>query len=96
MGNRAAAPKQSGRGIANGDGPTPAVVSVPLATNGVTDNQAYGFSYPTCLTTNQNQALDMTWTVQVGSTVYPVTTSVHITKGNFNGTLNVTSTITVP
>jgi hypothetical protein len=77
-------------------GPTPATVSVPLSTNGVTDNQAYGFTYPTCLATNQNQALNMTWTVKVGSTVYPVTTLLYITLGNFSGTDNVTSTITIP
>jgi hypothetical protein len=82
--------------ITNPPGPTPSTVSVPLATNGVTDNQAYGFTYPTCLTNNQNQALNMTWTVQVGSTAYPITTLLYITKGNFNGTLNVTSTITTP
>ena len=82
--------------ITNPPGPTPATVSVLLGSQGVTDNQAYGFNYPTCLTKNQNQALDMTWTVKVGTVVYPVTTSVHITKGNFNGTQNVTSNITTP
>lgn len=82
--------------IKNPPGPTPATVSVLLGSQGVTDNQAYGFNYPTCLTKNQNQALDMTWTVKVGTVVYPVTTSVHITKGNFNGTQNVTSNITTP
>src|SRR6202034_4065955 len=40
--------------ITNPPGPTPATVSVPLSTNGVTDNQAYGLTYPTCLTNNQN------------------------------------------
>jgi hypothetical protein len=82
--------------VTNPPGPTPAVLSLDLSTQAQGDTQAYGFTYPTCLATNQNQALDMSWTVRVGSTVYPVTTSVHITKGNFNGTLNVTSTITAP
>jgi hypothetical protein len=82
--------------ITNPPGPTPATTSVPLSTNGVTDNQAYGFNYPTCPAKNQNQTLDMSWTVQVGSTVYPITTVVYITKGNFNGTLNVTSSIITP
>jgi hypothetical protein len=78
-------------------GPTPATnVAVNLVTDGMQDIQIWGHTYPTCLGTNDNQALDMTWTVTVGSTVYPVATIVHITKGNFNGTQNVTSTITTP
>jgi len=83
--------------ITNPPGPTPATnVSINLVSQGVQDIQIYGFTYPTCPANNQNQALDMTWTVLIGSTVYPVTTVVHITKGNFNGTLNVTSSITTP
>jgi hypothetical protein len=38
----------------------------------------------------------MTWTVTVGSTIYNMATVIHITKGNFNGALNVTSTISTP
>jgi hypothetical protein len=78
-------------------GPTPATnIPINLESQGMQDIQIYGFTYPTCPATNQNQNLDMTWTVLVGSTVYPATTVVHITKGNFNGTLNVTSNITTP
>jgi hypothetical protein len=61
--------------ITNAPGPTPFTVSVPLATNGVADNHACGFTYPTCLTNSQNHVLNMTWTVQVGSTAYPITKS---------------------
>jgi hypothetical protein len=82
--------------ITNPPGPTPTVNQVSFATQGDTDTQADGFTYPSCLATNQNQSLNQTYNVQVGSVVYPLTTLVHITKGNFNGTLNVTSTITVP
>jgi hypothetical protein len=73
------------------------VNTVNFETDGDEDTQAYGCTYPTfCLANNVNQSLDYSYTVQVGSTVYPLTTVVHITKGNFNGTLNVTSTITTP
>lgn len=82
--------------ITNPPGPTPSVNTISFATQGETDTQAYGKTYPTCLSTNQNQALDYTFTVQIGSTVYPLTTVVHYTKGNFNGTLNVTAAITTP
>lgn len=84
--------------IANPPGPTPATFAVDLSHQGVNDTQYYGFTYPTCLATNQNQALDMSWNLKVGSgtTTCVASTLVHITKGNFNGTLNVTATITVP
>jgi len=74
----------------------PSVNTVDLSIQGEQDTQGFTHTVPTCLATNENQMLDMTWTVTVGSTVYPLATSVHITKGNFNGSLNVTSTITTP
>ena len=77
-------------------GPTPKVLTLDLSASAQGDRQAYGHTYPTCLASNENQALDMSWTVTVGSTIYPVDTIVHITKGNFSGTLTVTSTITTP
>jgi hypothetical protein len=77
-------------------GPKPSVNTVSFATQGDTDTQGYGFTYPTCLKTNQNQSLNMSYTIQVGSTAYPQSTVVSITKGNFNGTLNVTANITTP
>jgi hypothetical protein len=82
--------------ITNPPGPTPSINTVNFATEGDTDTQAYGFTYPTCLANNQNQSLDYSYTITVGSTVYPLVTLINITKGNFNGTLNVTSTITTP
>ena len=45
---------------------------------------------------NDSQALDYSMTMQIGSAVYPLVTIVHYTKGNFNGTLNVTAAITTP
>jgi hypothetical protein len=40
-----------------------------------------------CPTNNDNQALDYGLTMKIGSTVYPLVTVVHYTKGNFNETL---------
>jgi type 1 fimbria pilin len=86
--------------ITNPPGPTPSTnVAVNLASQGYEDLHALSHTYPTCLAYNENQAYDLTWTAKVGSvnaTAYPVATSVHITKGNFNGTLNVTLTVTTP
>jgi hypothetical protein len=82
--------------IVGGTGPTPSVNTLNLATQGENDVQSLSHTAPSCLATNENESLDMTWTVGVGSTTYPLATVVHITKGNFSGTLNVTSTITTP
>jgi hypothetical protein len=79
-------------------GPTPTVgLAISFATQGWTDTQAYGGTYPSyCLTNNENQSLDYSLTMTVGSTVYPLVTVVQYTKGNFSGTLNVTATIITP
>jgi hypothetical protein len=78
-------------------GPTPSVNTINFATQGDTDTQAYGGTYPAyCLKTNQNQSLNYSYTVRVGSTAYPLSTVVSITKGNFNGALNVSASITTP
>jgi hypothetical protein len=82
--------------IVGGTGPTPSVNTLNLATQGENDVQSLSHTAPSCLATNENESLDMTWTAGVGSTTYPLATVVHITKGNFSGTLNVTSTITTP
>jgi hypothetical protein len=82
--------------ITNPPGPTPSVSTLDLSFEGQGDTQALTHTAPTCLATNENQALDMTWTATVGTHTYSLTTFVHITKGNFSGTLNVTSTITTP
>lgn len=76
-------------------GPTPATnVPINLVSQGMQDFQMWALTYPACPT--NNQSLDMSWTVQVGSVIYPATTVVYITKGNFSGTFNVTSSITTP
>lgn len=86
--------------ITNPPGSTPSTnFAVNLASQGYEDLHARSRTYPTCLAYNENQTYDLTWTVKVGSvsaTAYPVATSVYITKGNFNGTLNVTLTVTTP
>jgi hypothetical protein len=82
--------------ITSPPGPDPSVNPLDLATQGENDVQGLTHTVPTCLATNENQSLDMTWTVAVGSVSYQLSTILHITKGSFNGTLNVTSTITTP
>jgi hypothetical protein len=83
--------------ISNPPGPTPSVNTLNLnIPQGEQDTQSFSHTAPTCLATNENQSFDMTWTVQVGSQSFPLSTIVHISKGNFNGTLNVTSSITAP
>lgn len=78
-------------------GPTPKVLAISFATQGWNDTQAWKGTYPQyCPTNNDNQALDYSMTMQIGSAVYPLVTIVHYTKGNFNGTLNVTAAITKP
>ncbi len=78
-------------------GPTPVVLAINFATQAWNDTQAWKGTYPKfCPTNNDNQALDYSMTMKIGSTVYPLVTTVHYTKGNFNGTLNVTAAITVP
>lgn len=77
-------------------GPTPSVNTVNFANEANDDNQAWGHTYPTCLGNNDNQAFDYSYTVKIGTVTYSLVTVVHYTKGNFNGTLNVTSTITTP
>jgi hypothetical protein len=86
--------------ITNPPGPTPSTnLAVNMVLQGYQDLHARAHTYPTCLAYNENQAYDLTWTVRVGSptaTAYTVPTSVHITKGNFNGALNVTLAVTTP
>jgi hypothetical protein len=82
--------------ISNGSGPKPSTNTIDLSHVVEGDLQFWGYTAPTCPGINDNQTLDMSWTVQIGSTVYPIATIVHISKGNFNGILNVTSTITTP
>jgi len=78
-------------------GPTPKVLTINFATQGWNDTQAWKGTYPTyCPAYNDHQSLDYGMTMTVGSTVYSLATIVHYTKGNFNGTLNVTSAITTP
>jgi len=77
-------------------GPNPSMPTLDLSSQGYGDTQYLGHNYPTCLATNENQAFDMSFTVSVGSTNFQLSTVIHITKGNFNGSLNVTSAITTP
>ena len=57
--------------------PNPATnIPISLASQGVNDIQVFGHTYPTCLADNENQTLDMSWTVRVGSVTYSITTVV--------------------
>lgn len=82
--------------VKGGSGPNPSTNVITLPNQGENDTQSLTHAAPSCLATNENESLDMTWTAQVGTVVYSLQTVVHITKGNFNGTLNVTATITTP
>jgi hypothetical protein len=67
-------------------------------TNRLTDIIGY-FPYgPVCPNSDEHWIFDQTWTATTinGVTVsYPLQTTIHITAGNFSGTPNITSTITI-
>lgn len=62
----------------------------------VGDYQYIGFTYPTCLGSNDNASYTQTFTVTVGTNVFPLTTVVSISDGNFSGTAKDDVTITTP
>lgn len=62
----------------------------------VGDYQYAGYKYPTYLGSNEHSSYTQSFTVKVGLTVYPLTTKVSISLGNFNGTSEDNVTITTP
>jgi len=75
----------------------------PTATNSdivagglVTDSQYAGYPYPTYFGSNENDSYTQNFTVTVCGTKYPLSTTVSISLGNFNGTAEANVTITTP
>jgi len=62
----------------------------------VTDIQAFTTVLPACPGSNDHESFDMTFSVTVGGTVYPISTVQHIERGNYSGTSKVDATITTP
>lgn len=58
------------------------------------DIQYFGKTYPNCLTTNQNEVMDQHFSVTIGGTPINLSTIIHISRGNFSGTLEVNETVT--
>jgi hypothetical protein len=62
------------------------------------DIMAYGYiatpAGVACPGIDEHQTFNQHWSVTVGSVAYPLTTVIHIERGNFAGAPNVTSTIT--
>ena len=74
---------------------TPGSVSLNLSTQVLSDLYSI-YSSPACPTPNLSDSLDQTWTATVGSTVYNLTTVIHITRATNDGFPSFTSTITTP
>jgi hypothetical protein len=69
--------------VSSPPGPTPATIN--LVSQGMQDFQIYAFTYPTCPANNQHQTLDMSWTVQVGSSSILQPRSFTSPKGTSTG-----------
>lgn len=71
--------------------------NVPIPANGyVTDAQFVGFTYPTCLGSNDHHSYTQNFSVTVGGVNYNLSTTVSISNGNFNGTPQDNVNITTP
>ena len=66
------------------------------ATRLVGDYQYAGFTYPTCLGSNDHSSYTQTWTATVGGTQYNLSTVVSISLGEFSGTPEDNVNITTP
>ena len=74
-----------------------AATNVPEAANGiVTDAQFVGFTYPTCLGSNDHHSYTQNFSVTMGQSNFKLTTTVSISDGNFNGTAEDNVSITTP
>ncbi len=75
----------------------PAARSANIPIGGlVGDYQYAGFTYPTCLGSNDHSSYTQKWTVTVGGKVYNLTTVVSISLGMFSGTAKDDVIITTP
>lgn len=70
---------------------------VPETANGiVTDAQFIGFTFPKCLAANDHHSYIQNFTATVDGQVFPLTTTVSISVGNFNGIPEDNVNITIP
>jgi hypothetical protein len=75
----------------------PTALSASIPAGGlVGDYQYAGFTYPTCLGSNDHSSYTQTWTVTVGGTQYNLSTVVSISLGEFSGTPEDNVNITTP
>ncbi len=75
----------------------PAAVTASIPAGGLTgDYQFVGFTYPTCLGSNDHDSYTQTFTVTVGGSNYNLSTVVSISLGKFNGTAEDNVNITTP
>jgi hypothetical protein len=71
--------------------------NVPIpANNLVTDAHFVGFTYPTCLGSNDHHSYTQNFSVTVGGVTYNLSTTVSISDGNFNATPQDNVSITTP
>lgn len=83
--------------FANYSGPvgTPATKSFSITPNSfLPDTQFFGHPAPTCLALNEYETFDQMFYVTTGGQQYDLSTTINISRGNFNGTLAVDETIT--
>jgi hypothetical protein len=75
--------------------PTFTPMIIPANAN-IADLMSLFFPGTDCLQTGENQTFDQKFTITFNGHDYFPTTKIHITRGNFNGTLSVDRTITTP
>lgn len=77
--------------------PAPTARQANVAAYGLAGDYQYtGYKYPTYIGSNENISYTQSFTVTVSGTVYPLTTIVSMSLGNFNGTPEDNVTITTP
>jgi hypothetical protein len=60
------------------------------------DNQSSTVNVPFLLQPGETDTFDQAFSVKIGTNTFPLTTVIHVSKGNFAGTLKVDRTITTP
>jgi hypothetical protein len=68
----------------------------PPANGTVTDAQFVGFTYPSCLGSNDHHSYTQNFSVSVAGVNYNLSTTVSISNGNFSGTPTDNVAITTP
>jgi hypothetical protein len=81
----------------SGDLSHPKAISANIpAGSDLLDTQYNGFTYPSCLGTNDNLSFTQTFTVTVNGKQFPLSTVVSIGYGRFSGTYEDNVNITTP